>query len=412
MYKVDVDMLLWKICQVGLFLIITRSAEGNTFGDAKKLLDFLSQNNTKYIRPVLNQTEPVYVRVFVNAYKLMDFDVANGRLSLLSTFVFNWTDENKAWTPSLFNGIEKIHLPKSSIWVPNILIDNSADLKAILQNDDLPQEIEIRSSGNISFYTSVVFEILCDPDIEKYPFDQHECEITFITDRSNTDVKLRAYDPIDTSLLKENGIWEVTPSWFDHKLTRGIISSITFRLILKRYATFQVTNFVMPVIILVALNLLVFILPPDSGERISFSITIMLSFVVFLSAISDRLPETNKPVCLFNIYLVMQLIYSGLISTSVIAVSWMHHKADGKPVPAIVRAVFGKRKATGVHRIRIGANGRISPDDDGPNVLDSSATENGWKDVAINVDKCFFYVFTVFAFLETLIVLLLMIHIL
>ncbi|KAK3093086.1 hypothetical protein FSP39_010910 [Pinctada imbricata] len=347
-------------------LIVTVSSV--SFDTTRDLLNYLSQNNTKYIRPVLNQSNPVFIYVSINAYNLMDFDVAAGKLSLLSTFVFNWTDENKAWDASQFDNQDKVHLPKSSIWVPNVLIDNSADLKAILQNDNSPQEIEIHSSGKISFYTSVVFEVLCEPNIQKYPFDEHECEITFITDRSTSDVKLRAYDPIDTSLLKENAVWDISSSWFDHKLTRGLISSITFRLVLKRYSTFQVMNLVIPVMVLVALNLLVFVLPPSQGK-------------------------------------------GALISTCVIGVAWMFHKDADAKIPIILKSICGKRKAsTGLQRIRIGMDGRVSPQDDLREDGDNEAGVNPWQTLARTIDKLFYFGFVLFAFVETLVILLLIIH--
>ena len=51
----------------------------------------------------------------------------------------------------------------------------------------------------------------------------------------------------------------------------------------------------LPICVLGILNLFVFLLPPESGERVGYSITVLLSIVVFLTITSNSLPGTSEP---------------------------------------------------------------------------------------------------------------------
>lgn len=51
-----------------------------------------------------------------------------------------------------------------------------------------------------------------------------------------------------------------------------------------------------------ALTLLVFLLPPDSGEKIALGVTVLLAFSVFMLAIAEKLPETSDSIPLIGRY--------------------------------------------------------------------------------------------------------------
>jgi nicotinic acetylcholine receptor len=48
------------------------------------------------------------------------------------------------------------------------------------------------------------------------------------------------------------------------------------------------------------LFVLVFLLPPNSGEKIGLGITVLLSFSVFELAIAERMPETSDSMPLIG----------------------------------------------------------------------------------------------------------------
>lgn len=88
-------------------------------------------------------------------------------------------------------------------------------------------------------------------------------------------------------------------------------------------------NLIFPVMFLALLNLFVFLLPQDSGERVGFSVTLLLANVMFLTIAENMLPATAIPrtsaIC---IALLLNLCYSGLIVVTVIISGNIYHKSD------------------------------------------------------------------------------------
>ena len=73
---------------------------------------------------------------------------------------------------------------------------------------------------------------------------------------------------------------------------------LVFDINMKRNYQFYVNHMIFPFSILSCLTLFVFWLPPDSGEKITLTITILLALTVFLQLISDYTPKasSNLPI--------------------------------------------------------------------------------------------------------------------
>ena len=89
------------------------------------------------------------------------------------------------------------------------------------------------------------------------------------------------------------------------------------------------------------LTVLVFCLPPDSGEKIALGVTVLLAFSVFMLAIAEKMPETSESIPLIGMsllrdtyqktnynYLIQykyinqnNVIFSGIYLTSVMAIT-------------------------------------------------------------------------------------------
>ncbi len=73
-----------------------------------------------------------------------------------------------------------------------------------------------------------------------------------------------------------------------------------FSLKLQRKAQYSVINVIAPIVLLSLMDLLVFWLPPESGEKVSLGITVLLSFSVFLLVVDERMPRTSDTVPLLS----------------------------------------------------------------------------------------------------------------
>lgn len=69
---------------------------------------------------------------------------------------------------------------------------------------------------------------------------------------------------------------------------------VTFHLLMKRKPKFYVLTIIFPCAVVLALAALGFILPADSGEKVSLEVTVLLSLSVFLLLVSDKLPASAE----------------------------------------------------------------------------------------------------------------------
>ena len=78
-------------------------------------------------------------------------------------------------------------------------------------------------------------------------------------------------------------------------------TGVTFVVHLRRKRFFYVLNTIIPVVMLSCLNVLVFILPSDCGERMALAVTVLLAFTVYLGIISDNIPKTSESLSLLGV---------------------------------------------------------------------------------------------------------------
>ena len=62
---------------------------------------------------------------------------------------------------------------------------------------------------------------------------------------------------------------------------------------LFRYPDYFIYTIVCPCLLILVMSLFQFLIPPESGERISFVITLLLAFSVLQFALVDKLPENS-----------------------------------------------------------------------------------------------------------------------
>ncbi len=85
-----------------------------------------------------------------------------------------------------------------------------------------------------------------------------------------------------------------------NNLPTMLSKNFRFKLHLRRRSLFYVLNIVCPCVMLSVLQLMVFRVPSPAGEKVSLSITLLLSFTVFLLMVSDNMPQTSTSVPLLG----------------------------------------------------------------------------------------------------------------
>ena len=127
---------------------------------------------------------------------------------------------------------------------------------------------------------------------------------------------------VDVSRYVTNGEWMLIKYTIErnevvYPISSAIYPDVTVILIIQRRILYYVLNILFPCFWLNILSVLTFCLPPDAGEKITLSITVLLSYSVFMLLVAESMPPTSEFVPLigksnWNINLFQNLSFSEL----------------------------------------------------------------------------------------------------
>ena len=173
----------------------------------------------------------------------------------------------------------------------------------------MPANAMVKSNGGVFWPIPTKLQSSCKVDVTYFPFDEQMCILKFGSwtyDGFQVDVTNHTSE-VDLSNYVVNGEWEL----LSIKIVRNVVTysccpepfpDVTFHVHIRRRILYYMYNVVFPCIMMSALTLLVFCLPPDSGEKIALGITVLLAFSVFMLAVAENLPETSEFVPLISKY--------------------------------------------------------------------------------------------------------------
>ncbi|XP_067827013.1 5-hydroxytryptamine receptor 3A isoform X2 [Heptranchias perlo] len=296
-----------------------------------QLSDYLMTNYSKGVRPVQDWRKTTTVAIDVMVYAILN--------------VF-WTDEFLTWNPRDFDDIKQISIPTANIWMPDILINEFVDVG---KSPDIPY-VYVDHGGQVKNYKPIQVVTACSLDIYNFPFDVQNCTLTFTSWLHNIrDINISLWRSpevvkYDRSVFMNQGEWEllyVETQFNEFNLERGVsdgYAEMRFFLVIRRRPLFYAVSLLLPSIFLMVMDIIGFYLPPDSGERVSFKITLLLGYSVFLIIVSDTLPATAIGTPLIGVYFVVCMALLVISLTETILIVRLVHKQDLQPhVPEWVK---------------------------------------------------------------------------
>ena len=323
-----------------------------SINEVKTLRSNLLSDYDKCVRPVINQTESVKVRIALSMVALQEFDEVNEKFSFVGLFSIVWKDENLVWNVSNYSGINQLLMSYREVWVPEIILTNPSE-KLDSYGDDW-QMIRYSASGDAFWYPGTLIKATCSINAYYFPFDVQKCHVeVFVWAYSFFEVKLvNINDKVYTGLMPEHGSWSVIKTQAKIEDV-GYSSKGSFIFWFERKPQYVIVNVLLPVLFLCLLNVLVFLLPAESGERVSYSITVLLSIAVFMTIVSDTLPKTSEPLPIISYFLMISLIESAVITIATMLNLRLYHKDNNEVVPEWLACICLrlKRLCTGSRRM-------------------------------------------------------------
>uniref|UniRef100_A0A1I8AR31 Neur_chan_LBD domain-containing protein n=1 Tax=Steinernema glaseri TaxID=37863 RepID=A0A1I8AR31_9BILA len=312
------------------------------YTDEQKLLYHLLRQYEKAVRPVRNASHTITVKLGMTMTNIFDMDEKNQVLTINVWLDQEWKDELLRWDPKEFGGIESIRIPCDLIWLPDIVLYNNAD---DYTEGYMRSRAMVFFDGTVFWPPPTQLRSTCKIDVTYFPFDSQRCSLKFgswtyhgfqvdITNRS---------DNVDLSNYVVSGEFELVRVHQKRRVVKYTCCpepypDVTFFIHIRRKTLYYLYNVVFPCMMMSVLTLLVFFLPPDSGEKIALGITVLLAFSVFVLAIAEKMPETSDSMPLIGIYLTVVMSMTSVSVVMTVMVLNFHHRGPfNKPVPDWVR---------------------------------------------------------------------------
>ena len=98
-----------------------------------------------------------------------------------------------------------------------------------------------------------------------------------------------------TSGYVPNGQWDVHRLHVERKVSQDY-TEIDYYIHMKRKPMYHLFNIVIPCVMIMFCGMLVFLLPPDSGEKMSLAVTVLLTATVFQLIVADIMPPLSDQI--------------------------------------------------------------------------------------------------------------------
>nr|XP_054766787.1 neuronal acetylcholine receptor subunit alpha-7-like [Lytechinus pictus] len=366
--------------------------------------DLISNYGPTTIPPYTDNSSSVNVKMRMLVDHIVQFDEPNQQVTLYSAIKMIWRDDHLSWNRSDYPDVAFLEVDVDKIWSPTVtlLTSNSPDFLSLNH-----RQVEISSDGTVSWLSPAVITSTCLFDVTLFPFDVQKCVFEFgpwASPHNEEDLDF-FFERNETTIdrYRENGVWEIVKDtvkkeYVSYSSHEEPFAEIHYHITFRRKSKVYVLGIVIPSVLLSVSTMIIFLLPPESGEKISFGITNLLAMVLFQETVRSAMPPTGSPI-LANYICVMVIIACTSIIIEAIVLR-MHNVGNARDLPRWVERAF-LRKSQTVSTTDPVPNGSIviHPDDEhGKHLCDyderhqSSNTDDRmdnaelWKMVALSLE--------------------------
>ncbi|XP_020615938.1 acetylcholine receptor subunit alpha-L1-like [Orbicella faveolata] len=227
----------------------------------RALVENLLENYHEELRPLVeNNSQPTAVNISLRLIQIFEMDVKKQVIITSVWLKQAWFDPELRWNKSQYGWIDEISLSPDDVWVPDTVLLN--------------KETGI-SSGLMGHLARV----------QTLPY-----------------------------LIAESGEWYLervyalrSSSKATHSNTENK-SAVTYVIHIRRKVFYYFVYLIAPCMVTSFMTLILFTLPPESGERMVVGVTILLSLTVFYLLASTHIPETSEVVPLIGRYYSLTII--------------------------------------------------------------------------------------------------------
>lgn len=329
---------------VALYIVIVTGVFGYGYGQfmlhEHRLMTDLLFNYSSFVRPVLSYDNQMIVNFRLILLNIHELDEARHTLKSEVFFRQNWTDYQLQWNPKDYDGIKSIRIPIEKIWNPQIVLHNNAGYDIEYSNN----LALVTWTGEVIWMPHAYLRSFCDVDFTEFPFDTQRCDLVFGSwayEKKQMDVRLHSNDTDDFQdirFVNDGKEWEIDKVIVLHEdftyLLGYVYPYIRYSFVMRREATLYRHFFIVPGVMLAFLTLYIFFIPPESGERITLAVGILISDILLTMLLERHIPTDAGIVPVigkYYAYLLVMIMF--VILESVFQLTCYHRQAVDGLVP-------------------------------------------------------------------------------
>ena len=335
----NMDILFICVCVTFIMGTSGRNIEDH---NGTLLYKNLFENYNPKVRPVFSADKTVVVNITLDLVKILAVDEINQTFKTTVNVLIMWLDERLTWNTTDYGNIHNLVFPlDKNIWMPDLM-----NINAAYHPGEFGQKYafpNVLHDGMVVIWMRVNLETQCEIHTKKFPLDVQRCDINFST-FSSTDDDLRlknTQNSTDLGYYVETAEWSIEGNHVTTEVDMidGVLPyrTISYHFTLKRTCTSCIVNNLLPVIVLAILDLLSFFVPSESGEKLTFPMSVFLTLAVFLTIIMVSLPESVDGVSYLCTFVAFELGLSATTLLFTVITLRLHHEMGDTKIPPYAR---------------------------------------------------------------------------
>ena len=182
----------------------------------------------------------------------------------------------------------------------------------------------MQANGQNDWMSPAIFKTVCAIDVTYFPFDMQTCSLKFGSWASSSQQLTMCTE--NTKVGKsnqyvDNGEWDIIGIEGKRNVVQystGAFDDVTVTIVIGRVYFVFCVNLIIPCFLISSMIFLGFILPPECGERIGLSITVLLAMTVFQQLTSNIFPSFDFPLLGQYYFATSVEISISLLATTVV----------------------------------------------------------------------------------------------
>jgi hypothetical protein len=195
--------------------------------------------------------------------------------------------------------------------------------------------------GYVRFMFQDLWKTICKVRSTYFPFDLQHCTIIIRSGAHDSQsIKFIQRRPIQGhSFIR--GEWELIHSYTEITDERvsdfGQVdySLVRFTLILKRNHLYYLMKIILPFALVSCVTLFTFLLPPQTGEKLTLNVTILLSLVIYLQSISEYIPKSDDETPILTLFCNANFFLVFLSCIMTVFVLYLYHRPSTSHIACV-----------------------------------------------------------------------------